>query len=135
MHFIPLFFMVGCWGRDAYVNFPNLAKRQAAWNTRYFFKGYPHSVSEDLPLSIRIQRATKRKERLSTNGANPSPTNSIPSVKTKPPVSPLDPNSISPTAPRPIFSPRRTVRGKIHVNCFPQNFHFFLSPFVKKKPL
>jgi len=107
------------------VNFPNLAARQAAWNARYSFKGSPHSVSEDLPLSIRIQRATKRKESLPTNGANPSPTNSIPNVKTKPPVSPLDPNPISPTkppaspldpspvsppAPRPIFSPRRKTQ-------------------------
>jgi len=110
--------------RPVKVNFPNLATRQAAWNARFSFKGSPHSVSEDLPLSIRIQRATRRMDRFPTSGAKPQEP-CVPIIKTKPPVSPLDPyptsptkpavspldtNPTSPPAPRPIFSPRRKTQ-------------------------
>jgi len=41
-------------------NFPNFVSRQAAWNARFSFKRSTYAVSEDLPLSVRIQRALKQ---------------------------------------------------------------------------
>jgi len=96
--------------RPVKVNFPNFAPRQAAWNARFSLKGSPHSVFADLLLSIRIQRAKQRIERISKSGLIPRPTNSTTPEQNTPPVTDSPPN------PRRVFSPRRktTATPKLH---------------------
>jgi len=75
--------------------------RQAAWNARFLLKGSCHAVSEDLPLSTRIQRAKQRQEKHRQNDTTP-----IQQSLAEDP----SPN------PRPVFSPRRktTTTQKLH---------------------
>jgi len=48
--------------RPVKVYFPNLAERNAVWKARSLLCGSPFAVNEDLPLSVRIQRAVSRKQ-------------------------------------------------------------------------
>jgi len=117
--------------RPVKVNFPNFASRQAVWKSRFSLKGTPFSMSEDLPISIRIQRAKMRHERVPT-----SPTSHLLSTtkqgESRPKSTPVAPpgsnsplipsagnstNSVSPPNPRPKFSLRRKtlpLTPKVH---------------------
>jgi hypothetical protein len=109
--------------RPVKVNFPNMALRQAAWKSRFCLKGSPFAVSEDLPISIRIERAKQRQEpTLTKSNDNHRPTKTTVTVSHQIPQPPSPPN------PRPVFSPRRKtlpVTPKVHP--------FFNSKKKKKK--
>jgi len=64
--------------RPVKVHFPNVAERNEVWKARFLLRGSQIAVSEDLPLSVRIQRAEQRKQ---NNGQLNSESHCSPPVK------------------------------------------------------